>query len=72
MFLKKKLDRILSTLTSTVNDLDLFAEQGEEQLGKNAVKVAQLERKGEEIVEGVTQAKAVSSNIKVLLNMEQK
>ena len=71
MLLRRKLGGILSSLTKVVKDLDDFVAQGTEDLGVNENKIVLLENKRDDISSGITQANAVASNLKVLLNVEQ-
>ena len=67
MLFKKNLDGILSGFTKIKKDLDLFIDQGQEDLGDNEVSIAQLEMKREELAESMTKALVVRDNISSII-----
>jgi len=63
----KKLEGILSPLSKIQNDISLFIQKGTENLGKNEIKIVQLEEKRDEMKVDIKKATIVSANINKLL-----
>lgn len=63
----KKLEGILSPLSKIQNDISFFIQKGTENLGKNEIKIVQLEEKRDEMKVDIKKATIVSANINKLL-----